>query len=618
MVINEVLARNIEAVDHNGTNPDMIELYYDGPAPLNLADMSITDDPDNRRKFVFPGGTTIDAGEYLVLYADDNTTTSGIHLGFALDGNGEGVYLYNRPASGGGLLDSVEFGMQLGVLSIGRVGYDGLWKLTQPTFGTANIAQRLGNPATLKLNEWLADGNIFRSSDFIEIYNPDPLPVDMGGLFLTDDPVVRPGRHQIAPLSFVPGAAYVVFIADGDEESGPDHLNFRLSPDQEILGLFDAELYEIDKVIYGPQTTNASQGRAPDGEDTYEFSDSPTPGVSNIDTIVINEVLAHSHLAPDWIELYNTTDTAIDIGGWFLSDNSSKRKKYRIPDGTMIDGSGPNKYLVFYEDVHFGDGNNPDCNTPFALSENGEMVCLSSGLDGVLTGYYKEQDFGASETGVSFGRYLKSTGMYDFVSMDHNTPGELNGPPEVGPIVINEIMYHPDWPDSGSYNNEDYEYIELYNITAQPVTLYDFVEDEPWKFTDGIDFTFPASPPVAIPGGGYLLVVKNRAAFMWRYPAIPVDKILGPYDGQMRNSGEGVEISKSGDVDRSGTRYYVRVDRVNYSDGWHPEDCPDGIDLWPEEADGGGKSLTRIDPNLYGNDVINWRADDPSPGVSTP
>ncbi|MHC4499504.1 MAG: LamG-like jellyroll fold domain-containing protein, partial [Planctomycetota bacterium] len=135
------------------------------------------------------------------------------------------------------------------------------------------------------------------------------------------------------------------------------------------------------------------------GEDTDVL---PNPGA-----VVINEVLAHSHLATDWIELYNTTSTAIDIGGWFLSDNDANLMKYRIPDGTTIAGGGSQKYLVYYEDLHFGDGNNPDCNIPFAFSENGEDVCLSSAEGYVLTGYREVEDFGASERGVSFGRYFK-------------------------------------------------------------------------------------------------------------------------------------------------------------------------------------------------------------------
>jgi hypothetical protein len=58
-------------------------------------------------------------------------------------------------------------------------------------------------------------------------------------------------------------------------------------------------------------------------------------------------------------------------------------------------------------------------------------------------------------------------------------------------------------------------------------------------------------------------------------------------------------------------RQYIRVDRVGYSDGSHPEDCPGNVDLWPVEADGGGQSLTRSVLSDYGNDPDNWVAANP-------
>jgi len=342
---------------------------------------------------------------------------------------------------------------------------------------------------------------------------------------------------------------------------------------------------------------------------TDESAIVPDPGA-----VVINEVLAHSHAdAADWIELHNTTDTTIDIGGWFLSDSSSNLTKYQIAAGTRI---APHGYIVFYEDQHFDNPSAPGCYQPFALNENGEQIFLSSAEGGLLTGYRQVEDFGASETGVSFGRYYKSsTGSYNFVAMSENTPGSANAYPKVGPIVINEIMYNPNWPDGGSYTNDQYEYIELHNISAEPVTLYDYDKAQPWKFTDGIDFTFPEDQPVTLPAGGYLLLVKEPEAFAWRYPTVPVEKILGPYSGSLNNAGERLELSMPGDVDEFGTRYYIRVDRVGYSDGFHPEDCPGGVDLWPTGPDGGGKSLTRKTGADYGNDPDNWIATIPSPGL---
>jgi hypothetical protein len=334
----------------------------------------------------------------------------------------------------------------------------------------------------------------------------------------------------------------------------------------------------------------------------------PNPG-----DVVINEVLAHSHAeASDWIELYNMTGTAIDIGGWFISDSNENLKKYQIANGTTI---GPYRYFVLYEDLHFGNINDPGCFEPFALSENGEKLYLSSAQNGTLTGYRDEEDFGASETGVSFGRYYKSsTGNYNFVAMGQNTPGSANAYPKVGPIVISEIMYNPNWPFGSSYTNDQYEYIELCNITSEPVTLYDYETGEPWKFTGGVDFVFPAETPVTIPAGGYLLVVDKPDAFALRYPSVPAEIILGPYNGKLSNSGESLELSMPGDVDLSGERQYIRIDRVNYSDGSHPENNPGGIDIWPIEPDGFGLSLSRRVLSEYGNDPDSWMASIPSPG----
>ena len=338
-------------------------------------------------------------------------------------------------------------------------------------------------------------------------------------------------------------------------------------------------------------------------------------------SVVINELLGHSDAEPyDWIELHNTTDTIINIGGWFLSDNDNddpNRMKYEIAFGTTVD---PNDYIVFYENLHFNNPSDPGCHVPFALSENGETLYLQSGQNGNLTGYYNEESFGASSPDIAFGRYYKaSTDAYNFVAMSLKTPDAANAYPKIGPVVINEIMYNPDWPSNSLYDNDEYEYIELHNISDEEVTLYDYTEGVAWKFTDGVDYTFPASPAVTMPAGGYILVVKNPTAFAWRYGAMPGVTILGPYenDTNLSNGGEKLEISMPGDM-ADGTRYYIRVDRVNYSDGSHPGDFSSGIDLWPTAPDGGGSSLSRKVQSNYGNDVDNWKASASSPGATNP
>jgi hypothetical protein len=331
---------------------------------------------------------------------------------------------------------------------------------------------------------------------------------------------------------------------------------------------------------------------------------------------VINEVLAHSHDdASDWIELYNTTGSQIDIGGWLLSDSRSNIGKYVIPAGMTI---GPYGYKVFYETINFG-ANSADLGRKdaFALSENGDAVVLRSAVGGVPTGYSAIEEFGASVTGVTMGRHYKaSTDSYNFVAMSYPTPMVANSEPSVGPIVISEIMYNPDWPTNSPYTNDQFEYVEIRNISGVEIVLYDYAESEPWKFSDGIEFVFSSSPSeVVIPAGGSVVVVKDQAAFSWRYPAVPAANIIGSYEGRLSDGGESVELSKPGDVDKYGVRQYIRVDRVVYSDGLHPEDNPGGVDLWPVEADGGGMSLSRVVAEAYGNDSANWEAASPSPGL---
>jgi hypothetical protein len=278
--LNEVMARNDSAVSHFGTFPDMIELFNEGGSTVTLTGMRLTDDPANPGKYTFPATTTLAAGAYLILYAD-SAVNPGQHTDFTLGANGDGLFLFNTVASGGALLDSVSFGQQAPNLSIGRFGTTGDWALAQPSFGATNVVQSLGNARGLKLNEWLAASVPPSTEDFIELYNPDPLPVAMGGMYLTDEPLGAPALHRVADLSFVAGGGYLVFIADGSAGAGPDHVNFGLAAEQGQIGLMAADLSPIDCVVYGPQRTDVSTGRCPNGSGTVGAQNFTTAGLPN-------------------------------------------------------------------------------------------------------------------------------------------------------------------------------------------------------------------------------------------------------------------------------------------------------------------------------------------------
>jgi hypothetical protein len=239
IVINEVLARNVQSYSHEGAFPSVVELYNRGAAAVDLAGMSITDDASHPKKFVFAPGTSIGAGGYLTLLAD-MAGGGGIHLGFNLKPNGGKLFLFNKPTSGGDLVDSVSFGIQIPDRSIGRLGPDARWGLAQPTINGPNISQNTGDPSTLKINEWFTSQDRIQEEDFLELYNPASLPVALGGLFITDDLGARPTRHVIAPLSFIAAGGFTAFSADNNIDAGADHLGFRLTAEVGRIALLDA------------------------------------------------------------------------------------------------------------------------------------------------------------------------------------------------------------------------------------------------------------------------------------------------------------------------------------------------------------------------------------------
>jgi hypothetical protein len=118
--------------------------------------------------------------------------------------------------------------------------------------------------------------------------------------------------------------------------------------------------------------------------------------------------------------------------------------------------------------------------------------------------------------------------------------------------------------------------------------------------------------------GEYLLLVKDITLFSSKYTVPQGVKVFSWGAGKLDNAGEKIQLSKPGDIDLQGTRHWIRVDRVVYSDGAHPDNETGAVDPWPTDADGLGKSLSRKYPQYYGNDPNNWQADIPSPGKVNP
>lgn len=346
-----------------------------------------------------------------------------------------------------------------------------------------------------------------------------------------------------------------------------------------------------------PDPNNAVNWRASSVIGGSPGADDPP---SSIPRVLVNEALTHTDPPQlDSVELYNPNATNVSVANWYLSDQRTVPQKFRIPAADPRATIPAGGYVVFTENDWNAD---PASTNSFRLDSHGEAIYLSSAdASGNLTGYSDGFTFGSAQNGVTFGRYVTSTGEAQYPAQKVNTLPGPNAGPRIGPVVINEIRYHPALGDE--------EFIELKNITNAPVKLYDpNFPTNTWRL-NGLGFDFPMNSE--IPANGLLLVVaSDPAAFRLKYNVPQTVPVLGPYPGVLQDGGETLSLQRPDQPDldtNTGAIFipYIDVDVVRY----------DNQAPWPTNADGFGPSLERLNASAYGNDPINWRA---SPGAASP
>lgn len=568
--LNEVLARNLTAVNHHGTFPDLIELFNEGTSAVDLGGMRLSDDRAQPAKFTFPAGTSLAPGAYLVVYANDPDGTPGLHLGFNLNGEGEGVYLFDRADRGGALLDSVRFGPQLADLSIGRLGNSGQWVLCQPTFGSANRAQPLGDPRRLKINEWLASGQNPYPYDFVELYNPDPLPVALEGLALTDQPIGAPRRSPLPALSFIAGRGWIAFIADGQPDQGPLHLDFRLNMDQGEIALVAADGTQIDWVGYGPQQTDVSSGLCPDGSLNVKTLTIPTPGGPNacpfvppppttISLITISNVWRYQHRTN--FDGVNWTAPAFDDSAWasgpallgqytptrpqtlpepirtVVPTNYGQitfyfRTRFTVPPGTSftsleyrhIVDDGAVFYLNGIEVGRFNMPSGPITSSTLSASTVGDAsyqgpfsLPTNLLLPGENVFAVEVHQGGANSSDIAFG--LELNGLI------------VTNSPALAGVLINEVLANNATLEEPDGRRPDW--VEIYNPSSTPVDLADMsltdntAEPRRWVFPPGsvvpglgfLKVQCDGDLPASATNTGFGLKAEGGAVYLFHRPA---------------------------------------------------------------------------------------------------
>ena len=473
--------------------------------------------------------------------------------------------------------------------------------------------------------------NDAQNFEFIELKNIGPVPLDLTGVRFVNGVIFDFTGSAVASLA--PGAQVLVvrspaaFAAryglglpvagayTGTLESLGERLVLLDALNEEILDFsYDRAWYPatagfgLSLVTVNEQAEPEAWNTAANWRPSAVLGGSPgaeDPAPPAIAPILVNELLSAS-VAPqlDAIELFNPTAGDVDLGGWFITDDPFTPKKFRIPANTIISAGG---YRVFTE-ADFNPGG-----TGFAFSSGGDEAWLFSGdANSNLTGYSHGFSFGAAEPGITFGRYVISTGQERFVAQSTNTLGAANAPPQVGPVVLRQIMFQPpDLPGGGNNTNE--EFIELCNTSTNPVSLFDPAFPlNTWHLRGGMDFDFPTNVTLA-PLTNLLLMAFDpadairRNAFVSRYGNLAGVPMFGPCSGDLNNSGDTVRLTRPAAPTAQGVAH-ILVEEVNY-----------GVAApWPTNAGGVGQILRRRDLAAYADDPANWESFAPLLFLSSP
>jgi len=302
---------------------------------------------------------------------------------------------------------------------------------------TPGLENYRGLPSKIYINEFSASNESLVSDeygeydDWIEIYNGNDFPIDIGGLFLTDS-LGFGSKSRISTTTpdstTIPAKGFLLLWADNQEEQGILHLDFCLSRSGEEIGLmhYDGNT-GIDGFTYEEQAQNCSFSRYPDGG-PYWISMNSTPMTSNIKDalgrVYINEyktAIPGNSAEDSWIELFNCNAYSVNVGGLFLTNNLMDPGMQMIPDNypdsTTIPPGG---HLIF--------STNPSdfrgaFQLDFILRSEGGEIGLSRLVEGGFA-YLDSVVYTYQGSGVSTGRIRD--GLNAWTDFNSPTPGISN------------------------------------------------------------------------------------------------------------------------------------------------------------------------------------------------
>lgn len=139
LAINEFMASNTTTVaDEAGEYEDWVEIYNYGGASVYLGDLYLSDNSNNPTKWPFPD-QSLAAGQFLVIWADEDQEQGPLHANFKLSAGGEFIGIFDSDVNGNALIDGLDFGAQEEDIPFGRFpDGTGPFMALHPTPGSTN------------------------------------------------------------------------------------------------------------------------------------------------------------------------------------------------------------------------------------------------------------------------------------------------------------------------------------------------------------------------------------------------------------------------------------------------------------------------------------------------
>ena len=441
VALSEIMISNKGSVPDNlGGYPDYIELHNGSSEKADISGYGLSDSLLEGAKYVFPAGTVLEPGAYVVVWCGGEAE-DGMHAPFKLSAGEEAVLFdaSGRPLDTA-VLNSVDSGMVLR-----REG--DTWTQAKPCPGYPKTEEGMAEyekslketeDIGLYINEFMASNatticDSFGSySDWIELYNSTDTDMDISGFGISDN-LSQPMKYRFPDGTKIAARGYLVVFCSGNEgmQNGELHAPFGLRSYGEDVVIANRAGRIIDSYSFKNQETDVSMARIPDGTGELQSNSQPSPGYPNtgagysafdaanrlpLGGVYISEFGGSTgSVASDWVELHNSTGSAVSLAGYGLSNNPKNPAKWVFPDISIE----PGEYLLLYATGSADKAQKKNLKLNFNISSTGETLFFFDPNGKLID----KLSAGRMRSGQSYGRDGSDNRYY----YADPTPGAQNG-----------------------------------------------------------------------------------------------------------------------------------------------------------------------------------------------